>query len=98
MYLQHARGMALGRTACLRALRSKRVAAVQRAPISGSRRGPAPAACLHTHGVSDEAAGAPFTITTPLYYVNAGGRPRVGAAWRGGGVASVSTMAARRGA
>jgi hypothetical protein len=71
----HCGSMALGRAACLRALRFKRVAAARRnaawaASAARSRRGPAPAACLH-HAASD-APGSPYTITTPLYYVNAG--------------------------
>ncbi|KIZ04199.1 methionyl-tRNA synthetase [Monoraphidium neglectum] len=74
--------MALGRAACLRALRFKRVAAARRnaawaASAARSRRGPAPAACLH-HAASD-APGSPYTITTPLYYVNA--VPHMGSAY-----------------
>jgi len=75
MYLNHARGLALTRTACLRALRTKRVAAVQRgfSGAANARRAPTTVACLRP-GCSDDhaAAGTPFTITTPLYYVNAG--------------------------
>lgn len=82
----HLQRVAMGRAAALRrALPAKRAAGALRAAAAsaGARRGPAPTACLRPS--DSDAPGAPFTITTPLYYVNAGAfvAPlRVPADWR----------------
>jgi hypothetical protein len=76
MYLHQARAAALGRAAVLRAaLRTtgkRACAAAAAAPRPGA---PAPrrrARAVAAAAATDAPPGAPFTITTPLYYVNAG--------------------------